>query len=1140
MPNTNAVFLVNWARLAASDPDGEAGADDALNAINNLLDAPGITNGVVVDVSTIFGVDYAPWDENPCDVDAANNIVNAITLYLEEQRVVSPRLTYVTIVGSDEIIPFARKPDETSISNESTFANEFSDNAMYGALVTRHILSDDTYGDIDPIPWMGRYLNVPELGVGRLVESAGDIQLAAENYINFGGILDPRTAVSAGYDFIADAAQAIDDTFDRYSEAFGYDVMTPLIDQADVDPLIAWTREDFLDATLSNKPKPVELVAFNMHFNFSEALPSSGDAGGNYTDNLFTTADLGRTNLGGGIWFTVGCHSGSNLPDISVVGGAPTDDWAQSFSSLGAVYLAQTGYGLGDTVAIALSERLLALFTRNLDGRMTVGQAHAQAKQQYFADLGLYGEYDYKVLQTATLFGLPMYQYGDGSKVKRLAQDPLAFSIDPVSGLGSVLWSNDDYIIDRDDTPKGDLFHVGGDVLFVHYRPLQPIVRRDVTGPDENIAGGAFLTALVTDDLQVEDIAFARPVIADESLEPEIETDEVVFPTVFTNIASYKAPPPEGGPFEPHQQLNVIVGQFTSLLDGQSSGNERLFRSFDAMVFYRSDSPVTMDDFTRPEFDNVQASVVGSPGSEQAAFSVNVFDEGAVARVAVLYLQSVSVNPLQGHWVLADLVRGAGNNWSGGGSVDPSGMTDGKVDYMVQAVDSNANVANSTFKGVFYQAVEPPTLPPSGGPIDVVIKVNDEEVDPDNWITGEPVDVQVAHDPDVSYEYSVDSAAFAILTSAGFQISGDGLHYVTVRESDGSNPISFVILIDTSPPLALITTPADGDFIVQGQQTPADYYCSDAGSGVSSCVGSVADGVPVPSASIGVQSFTVTAQDFAHQNVDPPNEVMDETNYYVVQPLQINGPVEPTALGNTVTITASATNLGGIQESASIDWGDGSSIEMVDLTGTGVGDMSGSHTYSTPDIYQITVSVDYQGQFTQVARFDSVVVFEATGGFVSGAGWIESPPSAYTPDDPDDPLVTGRAHFDFKARYRKGRSEPEGTTNFRFTAGGLEFDSTSYDWLIISESRSRYMGEGTVKGDPELYKFMVTVLDADSEESATGLDGFRIKVWRKTVDGTDLVIYDNGLGAPADSADGGTTPLAGGSIIVHSSGSGKK
>ena len=216
MPNTNAVFLVNSSRLASSDPDGSAGADAALAAINSLINAPGIKNGVVVDVSTIFGVDYGPWDANPCDVDAPNAIVNAITRYLEEQRVVSPRLTYVTIVGSDEVIPFARKPDETSIANESTFAGEFSDNAMYGALITRHFLSDDTYGDLDPIPWLDRYLNVPELGVGRLVESASDIQTAADNYVASAGILDPQTALSAGYDFISDASHDIDDTFNYY------------------------------------------------------------------------------------------------------------------------------------------------------------------------------------------------------------------------------------------------------------------------------------------------------------------------------------------------------------------------------------------------------------------------------------------------------------------------------------------------------------------------------------------------------------------------------------------------------------------------------------------------------------------------------------------------------------------------------------------------------------------------------------------------------------------------------------------------------------------------------------------------------------------------------------------------------------
>jgi len=365
--DTNAVFLINGARLAASEgtePAAAAAVEAALMAINSLAASSGIgvIDGVVVDVSDIPGVDYTDWDANPCDVDAANSIVNAITGYLEIQRGISTDLAYVTIVGSDEIIPFARKPDETSISNESTFANEFADNAMFGALITRHFLSDDSYGDIDPIPWLGRFLNVPELGVGRLVESAADIQLAADTYFAFSGVLDPRTALSAGYDFIADASQDIDDTFNAYSSVFDYSVVPALIDQPDVNPDLAWTREDFLEDTAVATTTPVELVSFNMHFDFDEALPSSGDAAGSYTDNLINVSDLAGADLTGGIWFTVGCHSGSNLPDISVTDPlTSTDDWAQTFGQTGAVYLAQNAYGLGDTEAIALTERLLAL-----------------------------------------------------------------------------------------------------------------------------------------------------------------------------------------------------------------------------------------------------------------------------------------------------------------------------------------------------------------------------------------------------------------------------------------------------------------------------------------------------------------------------------------------------------------------------------------------------------------------------------------------------------------------------------------------------------------------------------------------------------------------------------------------------------
>ena len=110
MADTSAVLLVNPTRLAAGE-GGDAAAADAANAaltsINQLINAPGITQGVVVDVSGIAGVDYTDWDANPCDVYAANAIVNALTQYLEEQRLLSPNLSYLTIVGSDEVIPFA-------------------------------------------------------------------------------------------------------------------------------------------------------------------------------------------------------------------------------------------------------------------------------------------------------------------------------------------------------------------------------------------------------------------------------------------------------------------------------------------------------------------------------------------------------------------------------------------------------------------------------------------------------------------------------------------------------------------------------------------------------------------------------------------------------------------------------------------------------------------------------------------------------------------------------------------------------------------------------------------------------------------------------------------------------------------------
>ena len=73
------------------------------------------------------------------------------------------------------------------------------------------------------------------------------------------------------------------------------------------------------------------------------------------------------------------------------------------------MYVANTGYGIGDTVSIAYSERLMGLYSRLLDGSLKAGQALAYAKQAYYGSLGAVGVYDLKILQQTTFYGLPFW-----------------------------------------------------------------------------------------------------------------------------------------------------------------------------------------------------------------------------------------------------------------------------------------------------------------------------------------------------------------------------------------------------------------------------------------------------------------------------------------------------------------------------------------------------------------------------------------------------------------------------------------------------------------------------------------------------------------------------------------------------------
>ena len=68
-------------------------------------------------------------------------------------------------------------------------------------------------------------------------------------------------------------------------------------------------------------------------------------------------------------------------------------------------------------------------------------------------------------------------------------------------------------------------------------------------------------------------------------------------------------------------------------------------------------------------------------------------------------------------------------------------------------------------------------------------------------------------------------------------------------------------MIDKKAPTITITTPASGAIYLLNQSVLAAYACADGGSGVASCVGNVANGAGIDTASVGNKTFTVTGTD---------------------------------------------------------------------------------------------------------------------------------------------------------------------------------------------------------------------------------------------------------------------------------------
>src|SRR5262249_44935243 len=169
---------------------------------------------------------------------------------------------------------------------------------------------------------------------------------------------------------------------------------------------------------------------------------------------------------------------------------------------------------------------------------------------------------------------------------------------------------------------------------------------------------------------------------------------------------------------------------------------------------------------------------------------------------------------------------------------------------------------------------------------------------------------------------------------------------------------------------------------------------------------------------------------------------------------------------------------------------------------------------------------DSGGLTSHVSR--NVVVYDPSAGFVTGNGWIQSPPGAYKPDV----SAAGRATFSFVSKYQKGAKVPTGTTAFQFQGADLDFYSDTDDWMVgTGERRAQFKGTGTLNGAGD-YKFLLTAVDGKA--TSAGTDRFRIKIWHYDASlQQDVTVYDNQLDSSTDGTLSEGTAIGGGNIVIH-------
>jgi hypothetical protein len=480
-------------------------------------------------------------------------------------------------------------------------------------------------------------------------------------------VINPNDALVTGYDFLIDQADAITESLQTQG--------IPLANQAHLINN-AWTAADFRNA-LFTLPVAPGLLSLNSHFEHYRFFP-------NGPQDVFATEIIAATDYNGSLIFSVGCHSGLNVTDAL---SPQPRDWPQAFNAQNASFLGNTGYGYGDSDLVAYSELLMVNFVEALGdwsgGPQTVGQAMQMAKSRYFNSLaaGSFSNYDEKVLEEMTLYGLPMLRINMPLTTSLPAGGDSVVSaatLSPETGneiMGTPI--NLTFAYEQHDVlGRGSYFTLENEVetYVAGGRPIQP--RSSVNVSAEGFlakgvlwTGGTFIDAANFDPV-------ISNVITDELyLDPEpVYALDYWFPVSLGSINRYLSI--EG---ESLARLAVVPGQYKPEGNGNSNGTQRLYTSLDFEVYH---APFDNTDFVAPSIWDTQAW--RDTNGPTVNFEALVTDDGsAIERVVVMY------RPLNQHtWHLLDLAYDPATQLATG-----STGIGAPFEYVVQAVDNSGNVA---------------------------------------------------------------------------------------------------------------------------------------------------------------------------------------------------------------------------------------------------------------------------------------------------------------------------------------------------------------------------------------------------------------------------------------------------------------